>query len=98
MSLTKAYLGEYPLELEHHNQTYIYYKHHLFECHNETVDISTQYRDRELYDTLNIYRIPSVSVLIKHTLNVQQRTTENIHEMETLDMTNNNRGDVNTRE
>ena len=37
-------------------------------------------------------------MLIKHTLNVQQRTTENIHEMETLDMTNNNGGDVRTRE
>ena len=76
-------------------------QHHLFECHIETVDISKQYRDRELYDTLNIYRIPSVSKareLIKHTLNVQQRTTKNIHEMETLDMTNNNGGDVNTRE
>ena len=37
-------------------------------------------------------------MLIKHTLNVQQRTTENIYEMETLDTTNNNGGDVRTRE
>ena len=37
-------------------------------------------------------------MLIKHTFNVQQRTTENIYEMETLDMTNNNGGDVRTRE